>query len=225
MVIQWSNSEGKTLAFIWFTVWDERKTRQEIRLIIFFFRFFPLHQVHVLYLLGVPGLRSIFQSTVEGHNYLLWPALLLVQPRIWLSFRAASTQVLFLRAVLNPFSAQPVFVFGIAWPWCRTLHMDLLHFMRLTQTHHSSLSRSLWMVSRPSSVPAAPHSLVLLATYWGCTECHGTHVEQHWSQYWPPRNATCPLAQQAVDHKSLSGAITVTSLFSMCLSRVRLTGL
>lgn len=102
MVIQWSKPERKTLAFLWFIVWDERKTWQEIRL----------------------------------------------------------------SAALNPFSAQPMYVFGIAWAWCSTLHMALLDFMRLTETHLSSLSRSLWMVFLPSSVSAAPHSLSLLRVPW-----------------------------------------------------------
>lgn len=96
-------------------------------------------------------------------SFALLVTLLLVQPRIWLTFRAISTQVLFLRAALNPFCALPMCVFGIAWPWCRTLHTALLNFMRLAQSHLSSLSRSLRVVSLPSRVSAAPHTLALLA--------------------------------------------------------------
>jgi len=43
---------------------------------------------------------------------------------------------------------------------CRTLHWALPNFMRLAWAHFSSLSRSLWMASLPSSVSTAPLSLV-----------------------------------------------------------------
>lgn len=46
-----------------------------------------------------------------------------------------------------------------------TLHLTLLNFMKFTQAHLSSLSRSLWMESLPSSVLTAPHSLVSLADW------------------------------------------------------------
>jgi len=41
-------------------------------------------------------------------------------------------QVLLLSASLNPLSAQPVFVLGIAQPVCSTLHLALLNFMKFT---------------------------------------------------------------------------------------------
>ena len=51
----------------------------------------------------------------------------------------------------------------LPWPRCRTLHLALLNFMRFTQAHLSSLSRSLWMAFLPSSVWTTPHNLVLSA--------------------------------------------------------------
>ncbi|KAK4818489.1 hypothetical protein QYF61_014219 [Mycteria americana] len=49
---------------------------------------------------------------------------------------------------------------GLPRTRCRTLHLALLNLMRFTQAHFSSLSRSLWMTSRSSSVSTAPLSLV-----------------------------------------------------------------
>lgn len=41
-------------------------------------------------------------------------------------------------------------------PWYRTLHFAELNFMRFTQTHSSSLSRSLLAISLPSRESTAP---------------------------------------------------------------------
>ncbi|NXI98496.1 YBOX1 protein, partial [Psophia crepitans] len=42
---------------------------------------------------------------------------------------------------------------------CMTLHLPLLNFMLFIQAHLSSLSRSLWLVSLPSSMLTTPRSL------------------------------------------------------------------
>jgi len=55
-------------------------------------------------------------------------------------------QGLLLRVALNPFSAQPVFVLGIALTYLQDPALDLMKF---TQAHLSSLVRSLWMASLP----------------------------------------------------------------------------
>ncbi|XP_074718070.1 cytochrome b5 reductase 4 isoform X1 [Strix uralensis] len=47
---------------------------------------------------------------------------------------------------------------GLPRPMCRTLHLALLNFVRFARAHLSSLSRSLWMTSLPSSVSTALHS-------------------------------------------------------------------
>lgn len=51
----------------------------------------------------------------------------------------------------------PSLCLGLPWPCCRILHLALLNFMRVAQTQLSSLSRSCWMVSIPSSVSTTPH--------------------------------------------------------------------
>lgn len=82
--------------------------------------------------------------------------------QLMLSFKSTNQHpyVLLLRDALNLFSAQPVFVFGLPQPRCRTLHLPLLNLMRFTQAHLSSLSRSIWMESLPSIASTAPHCLV-----------------------------------------------------------------
>lgn len=72
--------------------------------------------------IGFLGWEHTLLSHVELHNH-------------------QHAQVLRLRAALNPFFAQPVFVLGFPWPMCRTLRLALLNFMRFTSAHHSSLSR------------------------------------------------------------------------------------
>jgi len=52
---------------------------------------------------------------------------------------------------------------GLPQPKCSTLHLALLNLFRFSWAHFSSLSRSLWMASLPSSVLTAPLSLVLSA--------------------------------------------------------------
>ena len=107
----------------------------------------------------------------------LLATLLLMQPRIqlafWdlnthcqvlLSFSLANTPKSFLVGLLSIHSPPSLHLFLVLpWPMCWTLHLALLNFMRFTQAHLSSLSRSLWVASLPSSVSTASHSLVSLA--------------------------------------------------------------
>ena len=61
-------------------------------------------------------------------------------------------EVLLLRAGLDPLSAQPVFVLGIALTHVQDLALGLVEVMRFTEAQFSSLTRSLWMASLHSSV-------------------------------------------------------------------------
>ena len=88
-------------------------------------------------------------------------------------------QVLLRTAVLTPFSSQPVFVLGIAWPMCSTLHLALLNF---------------WGSHRPPS-PACPGpsgwhpfppACRLHCTAWCrwqiCWGCTRSHCPCHWQR-------------------------------------------
>ncbi|KAK4823457.1 hypothetical protein QYF61_002293 [Mycteria americana] len=192
-----------------------------------------LQQVDVLLMLGAPELNAVLQagsrkSRIEGQNHL-------PQPAGHASFDAAQDtvgflgckrtlpghvellinqhpEVLLLRATLNPFSAQPVFVLGIA------------------PTHVQDLALGLCEVHtgpplKPVKVPLdgiPSHQCVNRTTQLGVVgrlaegaldpTVHVTDkdVKQHWSQYQPLRNATChwsPLGHRAVDHNSLSATI------------------
>ena len=48
-------------------------------------------------------------------------------------------------------------------PVVQVLHLALLNIMKFSWTHCSSLSRSLWVSTHPSSVLTTSHSLVLFA--------------------------------------------------------------
>lgn len=50
--------------------------------------------------------------------------------------------------------------FRLLCPMCRTLYMALLNCMQFACSHLSSLSRSRWAASLPTSVTTRPHSLV-----------------------------------------------------------------
>ena len=101
-----------------------------------------------------------------------------MQPGRWFDFCIASAhcqhtssfsptsiypQVLLHRATLNLVILQSVLMLVIPTPMCRTLHLALLNFLRFTWAHSSSLSRSLWMASLPSSKSIASLSLVSFA--------------------------------------------------------------
>lgn len=95
--------------------------------------------------------------------------LLLMKPRAWfwvssfvMSCTSTSTaQVHLLRAVVKTFSAQLLFVLGIAPTQVQSLALGFLELHEGHQTQFSTLSRSLWMASLPSSLSTAPRSQVL----------------------------------------------------------------
>jgi len=114
------------------------------------------------------------QSGAEGQNPLPHPAGDAAQGMVGLGCECTllghleflvnqHPQFLLLRAALNPFSAQPVFVLGIALTHVQTLHLTLLNLIRFAEAHLSSLSRSLWMPSLPSSMFTASHSNNIIA--------------------------------------------------------------
>jgi len=99
----------------------------------------PLHGVHVFPVLRAPELDKAFQvgshqSGVEGQNHLPQPAGCAAgdTPGFLRCERTlpghvellANLQVLLLRAALNPFSTQPVFVLGIAPTHVQDLHIE-----------------------------------------------------------------------------------------------------
>ncbi|KAK4827142.1 LOW QUALITY PROTEIN: hypothetical protein QYF61_014736 [Mycteria americana] len=114
-----------------------------------------LPQVHVLLTLGAPDLNAVLQPrirlgckhTLPGHGELLINQ---------------HPQVLLLRAALNPFSTQPVFVLGIALTHVQDLALGLveLYGVRIGPTSQACQGPSGWHLFPPAS---APHSLVLLA--------------------------------------------------------------
>jgi len=115
------------------------------------------------------------QCRLEGQDHLPWPA-------VHTSFDAAQDMAGFLgcesillaHVQLAIHQYPQVFSAGLCstlsslslhWQWllplprCKTLHLELLKLIMFTWAHCPSLSRSLWMVSQPSPVSTAPHSL------------------------------------------------------------------
>jgi len=100
-----------------------------------------------------------------------------MQPRIWLacwtasvhcqvmfSFSSTNTPKSFSSWLLSIRSPSSLYLcLGLPQPMCRTFCLALLNFMSFAWAHLSSLSRSLWMASLPSSVLTASHSFVLSA--------------------------------------------------------------
>ena len=152
---------------------------------------------------------------------------LLMQPRIWLAFWAATahrwlsflnwhSKILLLGNALNLFSTQPNLYLGLPWARCRTLHMALVTFMRLAQAHLSGLFRSLWLASFPSSVSTQLQVICKLVV--GALNSPVTYkgVKYHWSQHWYPRNVThhlSPIGNWDIDFNSECDH-PVNSLFS-----------
>ncbi|KAK4824270.1 hypothetical protein QYF61_012830 [Mycteria americana] len=107
--------------------------------------------------------KSLSLSSLERYSspLIIFVALLWTRSNRSMSFLCWGSQswTQYCRSVLNPFSAQPVFVLGIAPTHVQDLTLGLveLHFARADL---SSLSTSLWMASLPSSVSTAPYSLV-----------------------------------------------------------------
>lgn len=97
---------------------------------------------------------------------------LLLQPKKWLAFWAASRQcwlILFSinqhpkvisSALLSVYSLPNLYL-CLKFPTRRTLHLALLNFMKFANGKLSSLSRFLCRAFYPSSVLIAPHSLML----------------------------------------------------------------
>jgi len=94
-----------------------------------------------------------------------WPSGLqaYVADSYWIFHQLTLPNLSLLRAALKPFTTQPLF--GIASTWCRTSHLTLLNFMQLAWVHLSSLPRSLWMASLPSSVSTVSLRLVASASF------------------------------------------------------------
>ena len=100
--------------------------------------------------------------------------LLLMQPSIWLACWAASKHCWlvmslssiniyksFTSGLLSSHSLPSLYLcLGLPLPKCRTLHLALLNFMRVTWAQLSRLSRSLWIASLLSYVPVTPLKLV-----------------------------------------------------------------
>ncbi|KAK4832076.1 hypothetical protein QYF61_020632 [Mycteria americana] len=84
----------------------------------------------------------------------LLATLLLMQPRIWLAFWAASTHCQLMSSFSSTSTPKSSSAGLLSIPsspsLCRTLHLALLNLMRFTRARFSSLSRSLWMASHPS---------------------------------------------------------------------------
>lgn len=78
--------------------------------------------------------------------------------------KSFSPEVFSIHSLLSLYLCQ-----GLPSPTCKTLYLTLLKFMMFTQAQLSGLSRSLQMVSFPSSVSlhTAPHSLESSANLLG----------------------------------------------------------
>ena len=93
----------------------------------------------------------------QGCLHLVWGAqhmltiLFWMQPRIWLAFWAVRapcshmspaihwcTQVLFGRAVLHPYTPQPLLIAGAATSQVQALHLDVLYLVRFSWAHCSA---------------------------------------------------------------------------------------
>ncbi|KAK4826701.1 hypothetical protein QYF61_010916 [Mycteria americana] len=166
-------------------------------------------QVCVLLMLGAPELDAALQDmvgflgckcTLPGHVELLINQ---------------HPQVLLLRAALNPFSAQPVFVLGIAPTQVQYLALDLveLHEVRMGPPLKPvkvllDCIPSLQQVDRTTQLGVV--GKLAEGALNPTVHVADKDVKQHWSQYRPLRNATrhwSPLGHQAVECNSLSATI------------------
>ncbi|PKU46206.1 hypothetical protein llap_3480 [Limosa lapponica baueri] len=155
--------------------------------------------------------------------------LLLMRRRMWLPFWALSAhcwvmlsfsstntpQVLLLRAALNPFSAQPVFVLGITLTRMQDLTFGLVEFYEV------GMRTDLKPVQVPlDGLPS--FQCINSTTQLGVTSnlakgalnptihVANKDVKQRWSQYRPLRSAThhcSPLGHRSIDHNKLSATI------------------
>lgn len=55
--------------------------------------------------------------------------------------------------------------YTIAWEYAIYRTLPLLNFLRLQSGHFCCLDESLWKIARPSSIPATPLNLMLLANF------------------------------------------------------------
>ncbi|KAK4818782.1 hypothetical protein QYF61_019128, partial [Mycteria americana] len=195
-----------------------------------------LQQVHVLLMLGAPEQDAVLQvgsheSRVEGENHLPRPpghaCFDAVQDKVGFVGCKCTlpghvellinqhAQVLLLRAALNPFSTQPVFVLWIVPTHAQDLALGL------AELHEVRTGPPLKPVNVPldgiPSLQRVDHTTQLgvigkLAEGALNPTVHVTDKDVKWcqSQYRPLRNDTChwcPLGHQAIDRNSLSVAI------------------
>jgi len=120
-------------------------------------------------------MSSAVCDTISAHSCIPWKPLNQGKsmPKAWFSLTVCHTPKSFSSELLSSHSLPSLYLcLGLPRLRCRTLHLALLNFMRLAWAHLSSLSRSLWIASLPSSVSTAPLSLVSSAAFWGCTWSH-----------------------------------------------------
>lgn len=80
---------------------------------------------------------------------------------LMLIFSLTNTSKSFSSGLLSVYSPPSLYLFlGLPQPRCSTLHLAFLNFIRVTQAHILSLSRSFWMTSLPSIALTTPYSLV-----------------------------------------------------------------
>jgi len=91
-----------------------------------------LQQVNVLFVLRAPELNSVLQGVsheneVEGnnHHFLSTGTFLLMQPRVWLAYWAASARFSSTSTPKSCSILSPVFVLGIAWIQVQDLALGL----------------------------------------------------------------------------------------------------
>ena len=80
----------------------------------------------------------------------------------WLMLSFSSTRTLryFSARLLTRTAPSSLYIrLGFFRPKCKTLHFAMMNLIRFTQAHFSSLLRSLWMVSLPSTILPVWHSL------------------------------------------------------------------
>ncbi|PKU46486.1 hypothetical protein llap_3205 [Limosa lapponica baueri] len=178
----------------------------------------PLQQVHVPSVLMTPELDAVLQmgspeSRAEGQNRL-------PQPAGHASFYAAQdaggvlgcqstlpahgkllihehSQVLLLRASLQPLSPQPVFVPGIAMSQVQDLALGLVDLhevctgspLKSVQVPLDGIS-SLWRVNSCVTTQLGVVSKLAEGALYPIVPVSTKDVKQHWSQYQPLRNTT-----------------------------------
>ncbi|KAK4831337.1 hypothetical protein QYF61_017468 [Mycteria americana] len=177
------------------------------------------------YSVGWGLMRAGYRGRITSLDLLV--TLLLMQPRIWLAFWAASAHCWLMlsfsstntpksfssgRAALNPFSAQPVFVLGIAPTHVQDLALGPVELHEVRTGPPLKPVRvplegipSLWHVN--STTQLGDIGKLAEGALNPTVHVADKDVKQRWFQYRPLRNATCPwfpLGHRAVDRNSLS---------------------